>query len=122
MAKSFKNEIDEANSLVDFFVLSYKNKLGRDPGLNRYQAKFQMLDLLRDMGYDQLVQVIQYYFDLETNATRSFSDFLNSYHEVSSLKEETQKDALARARARALTMQKVKKYREELNEQRSQTN
>lgn len=111
-----KTPTQMANDLIDYFVLLYVEKYDRKPMINRYQSKFQVVDLLKDFSYDHIRTLLGYYFEL--NATHSIYDFVISYHQILDLKIQTDADAELRRKAREATKLRVEKYRQEkLNEQ-----
>lgn len=111
MAHKNKTPTQLANDFIDYFILKYSQKYKKRIILNRYQSKFQVVDLLRDFSYDDLITMLDYYFEL--NASHSIYDFVIGYHQISELKFETDEDAEQRRKAKEATRLRVEKYRQE---------
>ncbi len=110
MAKT-KNDMQLAALIIDLFVVCYKEKYRLPPVINRATGKFPIADILKDISYENLIELVKYYFKIDTK--HSFQDFTRTYHELVELKTETEKDALARKKTREETLRRVQQYREE---------
>src|SRR5687767_5536880 len=99
-----------ANSMVDFFVLCYKQKYKRSPNINRYRCKYQLMDILKDFDDHYVQELLEYYFSLD-GTEHSPSDFINNYTDIIDLRKQMEEDAEQRRRAREKTKQRVQEYR-----------
>lgn len=115
MVNKSKTATQLANDLVDFFLLRYTEHYGSKPKFNRSQAKFQMADVLKDIEFKVILELIEYYFTL--TADHSIYDFSANYHNIMEMKIRVEEDAVKREKIRIATMQRVQQYREKNNDQ-----
>lgn len=97
-----------AQAAINVFSKSFAQRYGHTPNINRYTAKFNMMDILQGMSYEELVALIEYYFNISTN--HSIQDFAANYDKLIELKQEAQKDAAARAKMREETRRRVEQF------------
>lgn len=76
MVKQFK----EADSIIDHFKSAYKKKFGRSPVVNRTKAKYQLLDVLKDLSVKEVLRLISFYVKHDMDPT--IKDFCLTYDEL----------------------------------------
>jgi hypothetical protein len=52
----------QAHTLLSLYVRLYSEKYNRKPSINRYSAKWGMLDVIDSVGYERAVKLLEYYF------------------------------------------------------------
>lgn len=96
----------QANALVTLFIQEFTDKYDRKPTVNRYREKWGFQDMISDLGYDQAVQVVKYYF--KTGKPGHPVQFLlHNYDALSNALEEKIKDEQEREKLRRETEARV---------------
>lgn len=99
-----------AQEFITKFISLFKGKHGYVPSLNRYTAKYPIIDMMQDVSYNDLIEVLEYYFYLDIK--HSIQDFSQSYTEIMALQQKVLEDAERRRKIRDRTRKMVKQYRE----------
>lgn len=99
----------QAHALVTYFINSYKDKYGREPKVNRYQAKWGFTDILADNDPARVRHLIDFYF--RTNANHTVTHLMSRYDELLVSMDAQVADEERRRKLRSQTRKRVEEYR-----------
>lgn len=101
------NKNQQAQALLTQFSNLYLKAYGFKPSLNRYRAKWGMVDVIDSVGYDRSKELLDYYFSCE--AEHTVEHFFNNFDRLDGMRRESEDDAKRRARLRRETMERMSK-------------
>lgn len=102
---SDKKNHQSAQILLSKYVASYTKVHGRKPVINRYTAKWGMLDVLESLDYDRTVEVMEYYF--KTGGDHSLQVFYKTFDKLDNNLTIRDIDRKSRAKILEETKQRV---------------
>lgn len=101
----------QAHSLLSYYELLYKTKYKRAPRLNRYTAKWAMVDVIDAVGYDRTKELLDYFFKVDMS--HEFMQFVYNYDGFEEAMEEAAADAERRRKVREATKRRVEDWSRE---------
>jgi hypothetical protein len=57
-----KTPAQKSNEIITLFIKKWETKYGKKPTLNRYKWKWAMQDMISDLGWEDAVAVVDYFF------------------------------------------------------------
>lgn len=109
MAAKTKKQL--ANALVTGYAKLYENKFASKPQFSRYAVLWGMQDLLEDYSYEELKDLLGYFFTL-TRSSYSLENFYMNVHKI----DESRKESERRRAERDKILKQTKKAVEELEQ------
>ncbi|AXH66825.1 hypothetical protein SEA_STARPLATINUM_77 [Streptomyces phage StarPlatinum] len=110
------NQREQSWALITLYKRLYKKRYGIDSTMNSYSAQwnFQAILKLKDLSYQQLRDVIEYYFTCDANG-HSIDTFFNKYMELNRMRLDLIRDAEKRKQIMAETAERVRRMEERAN-------
>lgn len=109
-------------ALGQFYVLLYKKQYGHEPvDFNIMKARWSFETLLAVLTYDEIKELLEYYFTTYSARQHSLDGFLYHYQVLIENRAAAAEDIKNRAILREQTAQRAKEWRDKL-EQRKQSN
>lgn len=105
---SARTLVQQANALITQYVRLYKEKHGTAPVVNRYRDKWGFQNMIEDLGKDDAVKVVVYYFSL--TKIHDLIDLFRSYDELHKNRLADEEDRRRVAQLEKETAQRVKEY------------
>lgn len=96
----------QGNENINLFIKLYTEKYGNPPVFNRHRHKWAFQDMIKDLGFDEAKQTIEYYFETKRPG-HPVDHLLYNYERLYRTFEELEKDVENRAVLRELTKKKV---------------
>lgn len=101
----------QAHTLLSYYELLFKRKYGRAPRLNRYTAKWAMVDVVDAVGYDSTKDLLDYFFNVDMS--HEFMQFIYNYDGFTEAIEEQKADEESRRLIREKTKRRVEEWSRE---------
>lgn len=101
----------ECHALVTYFSKKYKEKYGIAPKVNRYSARWGFDSILMDMKSDEIMTIVDFYFETFNQSGHSLEWFFYNYDKLASAKEDRDKDAAELAVIRERTRKRTEEWR-----------
>lgn len=110
MAK--KTEAQLAHMLLSDYASLYELKYKSKPTINRNKDTFGFKSMMYDLTYDEIVELLEYYFTLDING-HTLKHFYNNYDKYIEYQKEAKKDAADRRELREETKKRVEEWRKQ---------
>jgi hypothetical protein len=102
------NRNQQGQALITAYVNLFDQRYGFKPTVNRYRAKWGMLDVVDSVGYERALELLKYYFTCE--ADHSPEHFMGSFDRLEDVMVESKRDEERRAKLRAETRRRVEEF------------
>jgi len=110
----------EANELTTHFVKVYRLRYGVPPIINREKARWSWENMLIDLSFKEVKELIEYYLDSVSQDGHSFSGFIYNYHKILEVQRAQTEDAENRKKLMQSSKTKVEEWREKRDRRSSQ--
>ena len=110
-----KEKARQAHILITKYTSLFKEKHGRTPTINRYSAKWGMMDVIDSVGVERAHEILEYYFHT-THQKHDIEFFYKNFDKIEAHLLVVRQDRARRARIMADT---AKRVREAENQHRS---
>ena len=98
-----------AYALIDYYVLKYKTKFGRNPDINRFKNKYGFQDMISDVGFDRAKKIIEHYIAGSRQAY-NVNDLLYNYDKINIVITQLEEDEVNREKLRLETKRRVEEW------------
>ncbi len=85
-------------SLISLYLANYQEKYGKVVVVNRYKEKWAFQEVIDSLGYDRAVEVLNFYFAVQSKDRHSLQTFLYNFDKLHESLLERDKDRAMRAR------------------------
>lgn len=106
-----KTESQLAHMLLSDYVSLYELQYKVKPSINRNKDTFGFKSIMHDLTYDEIVELLQYYFTLDVKG-HTLKHFYNNYDKYIEYQIEAKKDAALRRELREQTKARVEEWRQ----------
>ena len=90
------NKNQQSQALLTLYIKLFEKAYSFKPDINRYRAKWGMIDVIDSVGYEKANELLKYYFECE--ADHSPEHFFNNFDRLDAMKREIEADAKRRER------------------------
>jgi hypothetical protein len=104
---SDKEKARQAHILISRYVTLFKEKHKRAPTINRYSAKWGMMDVIDSVGVDRANEILAYYFST-THEKHDLEFFYKNFDKIEANLLVIRQDRANRARIMAETAKRVR--------------
>lgn len=106
MAISDKEKGRQAHILISRYIALFKEKHNRTPTINRYSAKWGMMDVIDSVGSERAEELLEYYFHT-THEKHDIEFFYKNFDKIEVHFLSVRQDRLRRAKIMADTAKRV---------------
>ncbi len=93
---SDKIRFQQAQTLIERYKETYKQRYKRDPVFNVVQAKWSLVEIIKDISWEEASVLLEHFF--RTTGSHEFTRFVNEYHELNAMRKLQLADAERRRR------------------------
>lgn len=103
------SEVTKAHTIISYYKTKYKEKYDRPPIVNRNKVQYLVANVLKDLGIQQVKDLIDFYIETDRNPT--LADFCYEYDDILVRMETEAKDLENRKNLLSETQKRVEEFR-----------
>ena len=112
-------KVEDCHALTSYFIKKYKEKYGHNPNVNRFSARWGFDSVLGGMKMDEAKELISFYFTTTTSNNHGIDWFFYNYEKLIDSKRDADSDREKRARLRAETEERARRWNERIGNKRT---
>lgn len=97
-----KVPFEQAQTLIERYKATFEKRYGQQPTLNVVQAKWDLVDIIGSLGYQEVNKLFAYFF--RTKGSHDFSRFIYEYHDMYRMMKLQEADAERRKRLHSVKL------------------
>jgi hypothetical protein len=101
----------DCHALTSYYVKKFKEKMGREPNVNRHAARWNFDSVLQGLSGDSVKELIDYYFTTPNERNYDLDWFFYNYHKLVTAKSKAEADAEHRRKIRAESKERAERWR-----------
>lgn len=101
----------DCQTLISYYVKQYKKKIGKEPNVNRWSARWGFDSVLLGMGMEQAMDLVDYYFTTPPTRLYDLDWFFYNYEKLVQAMHEAKTDSEHRRKLMQESKERSERWR-----------